>query len=263
MDHRLAALLCRLLYHRRHLLLQSPAEGHLQRLLIEQLCLLLPVDGVVEFHAVHLLQQLQRLYIGLGIGGIEGVSVVGKSAAVQIGHQCPGAVVAVLTGAVHGGHRLTVLAVQRLDGLGKLLRCPGAALQIHILVGAGVDECGVVDGHALHIHGQGIDVAGAVRGKAGALADVVDLLLVGVVPEIGQIHQHTLSAPYLHQLFRPRQQHVRRLTAVHGGAQLAVAGGLVQTLYRYMDVGIQRVELPYQLFHGGFVAPVSCGICPQ
>ena len=152
--------------------------------------------------------------------------------------------------------------MQRLDGLGELLGGPGACLQIDVLVGACGDEGVIVDGHALHVHGKGVGVALAVPGEADALAGGVDLLLVGVVPHVGQIGQHALCAPCFDETIRLGQQNVGG-HAVHGGAELVVAGGLVQTLYRHVNVGVYAVELGQQRLHGGRIAPVACGERPQ
>ena len=231
--------------------------------MIEEGGLLLAVDGLVKLDALGVPQQGQRLLDGFGVHGIGGVGVVGELAAVQVGDQRPGALVAVLAGAVHGGHRLAVFFLQRLDGLGELFGGPGTGLKVDVLIGARGNKGVVVDGHALDVHGKGIGVAFAVRGKAGALAGVVDLRLVAVVPQVGQVSQHALRAPGLYQPVGLGQQDVGGLSAVHGGAELIVAGSLVQALHRHMDVGVHAVELGQQVFHLGGVAPVTCGICPQ
>ena len=231
--------------------------------MVEEGGLLLAVDGLVKLDALGVPQQGQRLLDGLGIHGVGGMGIVGEGAAVQIGDQRAGALVAVLAGAVHGGHILAVLVPQGLHRLGELLGGPGTTLQVDVLVGARGHEGIVVDGHALDVHGEGIGVALAVRGEADAPAGFVDLLLVGVVPHVGQVGQHALSAPDLHQPIRLGQQDVGRHAAVHGGAETVVAGGLVQALHRHMDVGIHRVELGQQVVHRRLIGPVADGICPQ
>ena len=262
-DHRLGSFLFRLVHHRRQLLGKAPAEGDFQRLVVKQRGLLFAVDGVVKRYAVHAAQQFQRLPVGFGIYRIGGVGGIGKFAAVQVRHQCTGALIAVLAGAVHGGRRLAILAVQRLDGLDKLFGGPCAGGQVDVLVSSGRDKGVIVDGHTLHIHGQRIHVAFAVCGKAGALTDVVDLGLIRVVPHVGKVGQQSLSAPDFHQLFRPSQQQIGRQSAVHGGAHRTICSGLVQALYRYVNVGIDTVELRQQRFHSGLIAPVSGRVGPQ
>ena len=263
MDHRLSAIFLRLVHHRRQLLRKAPAEGHFQRLVVKQRGLLFTVDGVVKRYAVHTAQLFQRLPVGFGIDRIGGVSGIGKFAAVQVRHQRPGSLIAVLTGAVHGGHRLAVLAVQRVYRLDKLFGGPCAGGQVDVLIGSGRDKGVIVNGHTPHVHGQRIHVAFAVCGEAGTLTDVIDLGFVRVIPHVGKVGQQSLSAPISHQLFHSGQQQIGRQSAVHGAAHSIIAVGLAQTLYRYLNVGIDTVELRQQRFHSGLIAPVSGRVGPQ
>ena len=133
--------------------------------------------------------------------------------------------------------------VQGADSLDEILIAPCACLKIDILIGSCLYEGIVVDGHAGDVHGDGIEVAGTVRGKAGRFAGIQHLSAVVVVPQGGQIHHTAHAAPILHRTLGRGEDDVGGLAALDSGGNGLVGVLLREIFHVDADIGMGELEL--------------------
>ena len=240
-----------------------PAEGHLQHALSKQVSLFAAVDGSVEVDAILSVQGLQSLDVLGRVHGVLGVLSVGKGAAVHIVVQSAGALVTALSGAEHSANGLVTGIVQGLNSLQEVLGGPGVGLSVHILPCAGLLEDGLVDGHAVSGHAQGVLVVSATAIVTGSLNGSVDVSLGLVSPQVSQVDHLALGAPVGDQTLGSFHDDVGSGVALDGGVDLVVAISVGQVLDLDGDVGISGIELRQQLVDDLLLAPVANGVSPQ
>src|SRR5699024_2718607 len=117
----------------------------------------------------------------------------------KIVDKCARTLVAALTGTVDGSHRLTVVSIQSLDSVDKVLSGPGVRLQIQILVGSGRLERVHVDSHAVGGHNQRIFIHSAVGSGAGGQDGFLNFRAVLIGQHVRQIHHVPTGSPVGHK----------------------------------------------------------------
>ena len=121
---------------------------------------------------------------------------------------------------------------------------------------------GLVDGHAVSGHNQGILVSGVVVSEAGSQRGSVDFLLVGVVKQVSDVDHLALGAPVGNQTLGSFHDQVGSLVALDGGVDLVVAVSVGQVFNVDLDAG-SGLEVSHQLVNGLLLAPAADGIGPQ
>ena len=188
--------------------------------------------------------------------------LVGEGAAIQVVNQSAGALVTALAGAEHGGHGVAVVGVQSRNSIEEVLGGPGVGVQVHILQGAGLLKGVLVDGHAVSGHDQGILVDSALAGHAGGQSGGIDLGLVGVVQQVGQVHHVALGAPVGNQTLGTFHDQVGSLAGGDGGVDLVVAVSVGQVFHGDLDAGL-GLESVGQFLDGVLIAPAADGVGPE
>jgi len=188
---------------------------------------------------------------------------VGEGAAVQVVHQCAGALVTALADAVNSANLLAGVLVNSVHSLEEILGgLPGVGVLVDVLHSVGSLEDGLVDGHAVSGHDQGILISGVVVGEAGGQSSSVDLLLVGVVEQVSDVDQLALGAPVGDQTLGSFHDQVGSGVALDGGVDLVVAVGVGQVLNGDLDAG-SGLEVSHQSINSLLVAPTTDGVGPQ
>ena len=245
-----------------------PAQGHGHAAVGEQLQFVAGLGGCVVgdepfIGPVH--QLLQRLLVGVAVGGVGGVVGVGELAAVQVVHQRAGALVAALAAAVDDGGGGDAGILQSLQGLFKVFGGPGAVL-VDVLQGACLLKHFLVDGHGVGGHAQGVLIVVAVGPLAGAdhvFAGGGDVGHRLIGPQVVQGQHLALGAPVGDQALGAFHDDVGGGAGLDGGGDLVVTVGVVQVLHGDADLGVGFVELGDEAVHGSGVAEAADGVGPQ
>ncbi len=187
---------------------------------------------------------------------------IGEGAAVQVVDEDTGALVAALALAEDSAHGGAVLGIQGIHSLQEVVGGPGTGLQVQVLVSASFLKGVQVHRHAVGGHNQGILVDSAVRSGAGGQNGFLDLLLVGVVQHILEVHHVAVGAPVGNQTLRAFHNQVGGVAAGDGSVHLVVAIGVGQVLNLDCDAGLGG-EGVGELLNLGLLAPVADGIGPQ
>ena len=113
-------------------------------------------------------------------------------------------------------------------------------------------------GHVEH----GVEIDLAVGGGAGSQSGGQDLLAVGVINHVAQVHHVAVDAPVSYQALGALHDDVGGVAAGEGGVHLVVAVGVGQPLHGDLDAGI-RGKLVDQGLYLGLIAPAAHGIDPD
>ena len=135
-------------------------------------------------------------------------------------------------------------------------------LGIDVLHSTGSLEDGLVDGHAVSSHDQGVLVDSAVGGVASLDGSGVQLSQVGLVQQVGQVDHQALLAPVGDQTLGTFHDQVGSSIAFDSGVDLVVAVSVGQVLNGDLDAGVS-LELGHQSIDGLLVAPTTDGVGPQ
>ena len=184
---------------------------------------------------------------------------IGVGAAVEVGDESAGALVAALAAAEHGADVLVAGVIDGLNSLEEVLGGPGVVLQVDVLQRVGRLKDVLVDGHAVRGHADRQLENLAVGAGAGA----GDAFIGALGDEIAQIEHQALGAPVGDQTLGPFHDDVGSLAALNSGVDLVVAVGVVEILDLYGDLGMDLIERVDEALDRSLVGPLADGIGPQ
>ena len=188
---------------------------------------------------------------------------IGEGAAVHVVDDSAGALVAALAAAVDSANVGLAGIIDGLHSLQEVLGGPGVGVFVHVLHGVGSLKHGLVDGHAVGGHAEGILIISTVAALAGGLNAGADVGLLLVGPQVAQVGHQALGAPVSNQTLGTFHDEVGCGAALDGGVDLVVAVGVVEILDGHVDVRILGVEVSQQLVDGIGITPLADGVGPQ
>ena len=188
---------------------------------------------------------------------------VGEGAAVQVVDQSTVALVAALAAAEDHADILVTGIVNGLNSLQEVLGSPGMGILIDVLHCTGLLEDGLVDGHAVSGHAQGVLVVGTAFSltSGGNRSIGVGQDIGG--PQVAQVNHLTLGAPVGDQALGSFHNQIRSGIAFDGSIDLVVSILVGQVFHGNLDVGISGIELGEQALNSSLIAPLANGVGPQ